>query len=544
MKVNKKVMGITLASSLALGSLGLTAGNDKVEAKKDPEKAKNVIVLVMDGVSSSTTTLARWYKGEPLAMDEILTGGVRTYSAESAITDSAPAGTALATGNKSNDKYVGVLPSTVTNPGVDPSLADTPYKPVANVLEGAKISGKATGIISTSEIQHATPAAFSSHAGHRSDYDNIAEQQVYQDMDVVLGGGKKSLLPESRKDGENLLDTIVSKGYDFVDTREELLNSKSNKLWGSFAPSAMAYDMDRSTTKPEEPTLAEMTKKGIETLSKDKDGFFLFVEGSKPDWAAHANDAIGMISDTLAFDAAVKEALEFAKKDKNTMVIAVSDHGNSGISIGNQSTSGTYPSMPVSEFIDPLKPAKMTLEGALSQLNANKSNALEVAALYGIVNPSEEEKAAIVGSTDLRKTLVQLLATRANIGFTTGGHTGEDLFMYSYGPGKPVGFIENTDIAHSVASAMGFDLKKLDNQLFVNAESAFKTIGATISVDSTNKENPILVVKKGKTVAELPVNKDIVVINGETKNVRSVTVQSNGTFYVSKEAVELVKKGE
>jgi alkaline phosphatase len=544
MKVNKKVMGITLASSLALGSLGLTAGNDKVEAKKDPEKAKNVIVLVMDGVSSSTTTLARWYKGEPLAMDEILSGGVRTYSAESAITDSAPAGTALATGNKSNDKYVGVLPSTVTNPGVDPSLADTPYKPVANVLEGAKISGKATGIISTSEIQHATPAAFSSHAGHRSDYDNIAEQQVYQDMDVVLGGGKKSLLPENRKDGENLLDTIVSKGYDFVDTREELLNSKSNKLWGSFAPSAMAYDMDRSTTKPEEPTLAEMTKKGIETLSKDKDGFFLFVEGSKPDWAAHANDAIGMISDTLAFDAAVKEALEFAKKDKNTMVIAVSDHGNSGISIGNQSTSGTYPSMPVSEFIDPLKPAKMTLEGALSQLNANKSNALEVAALYGIVNPSEEEKAAIVGSTDLRKTLVQLLATRANIGFTTGGHTGEDLFMYSYGPGKPVGFIENTDIAHSVASALGFDLKKLDNQLFVNAEAAFKTIGATISVDSTNKENPILVVKKGKTVAELPVNKDIVVINGETKNVRSVTVQSNGTFFVSKEVVELVKKGK
>lgn len=544
MKVNKKVMGITLASSLALGSLGLTAGNDKVEAEKDPEKAKNVIVLVMDGVSSSTTTLARWYKGEPLAMDEILTGGVRTYSAESAITDSAPAGTAFATGNKSNDKYVGVLPSTVANPGVDPSLADTPYKPVANVLEGAKISGKATGIISTSEIQHATPAAFSSHAGHRSDYDNIAEQQVYQDMDVVLGGGKKSLLPESRKDGENLLDVIESKGYDFVDTREELLNSESNKLWGSFAPSAMAYDMDRSTTKPEEPSLAEMTKKGIETLSKDKDGFFLFVEGSKPDWAAHANDAIGMISDTLAFDDAVKEALEFAKKDKNTMVIAVSDHGNSGLSIGNQSTSGTYPSMPVSEFIDPLKPAKMTLEGALSQLNPDKSNALEVAALYGIVNPSEEEKAAIEGSTDLRKTLVQLLATRANIGFTTGGHTGEDLFMYSYGPGKPIGFIENTDIAHSVASAMGFDLKKLDSQLFVNAEAAFKTIGATIRIDSANKENPILVVKKGKTVAELPVNKDIVVINGETKNLRSVTVQSNEIFYVSQEAVDLVKKGK
>lgn len=544
MKVNKKVMGITLASSLALGSLGLTAGNNKVEAEKDPAKAKNVIVLVMDGVSSTTTTLARWYKGEPLALDEILTGGVRTYSAESAITDSAPAGTALATGNKSNDKFVGVLPTTVTNPGVDPSLADNPYKPVANVLEGAKISGKATGIISTSEIQHATPAAFSSHATHRTDYDNIAEQQVYQEMDVVLGGGKNTLLPENRKDGENLVSVIESKGYDLVETRDELLNSDSNKLWGSFAPSALAYDMDREITNPNEPTLAEMTKKGIETLSKDKDGFFLFIEGSKPDWAAHSNDAIGMISDTLAFDNAVKEALEFAKKDKNTMIIAVSDHGNSGISIGNQNTSGSYPSIPVSSYIDPLKKATMTLEGALKQLKADKSNALEVAALYGIVNPTAAETKEITESTNLGKTLVQLLATRANIGFTTGGHTGEDLFMYSYGPGKPIGFVENTDIAHSAASALGFDLKKLDSQLFVDAQTAFKEIGATVSIDSSNKENPILVVKTRKSTAEFPVNKDTVTLNGKDMNLRSVTVQTNGKFYVSKEAIELVKKGK
>jgi len=543
MKLNKKVIGVALASSLALGSIGLT-GIDKVEAQKDPEKAKNVIFLVMDGVSSTTTTVARWYKGEPLAMDEILTGGVRTYSAESAITDSAPAGTALATGNKSNDKLVGVLPTTVTSPGVDPALAENPYKPVANVLEGAKVSGKATGIISTSEIQHATPAAFSSHATHRSDYDNIAEQQVYQDMDVVLGGGMKTLLPENRKDGENLVDVIESKGYDLVETRDELLKSNSGKLWGSFATSALAYDMDRSTTNPEEPTLAEMTNKAIQTLSKDKDGFFLFVEGSKPDWAAHANDTIGMISDTLAFDDAVKEALEFAKKDKNTMVIAVSDHGNSGISIGNQNTNGSYPSIPVSTYIDPLKQAKMTLEGALKQLKADKSNALEVAALYGIVNPSEAEKNAITQSTNLGKTLVQLLATRSNIGFTTGGHTGEDLFLYSYGPGKPVGFVENTDLAHAVASSFGFDLKRLDSQLFVDAEAAFKEIGATVSIDSTNGANPVLVVKKGNTTAELPVNKDIVVINGKEKDLKTITVQTNGKFYVSKEAVDAVKKGK
>ncbi|HZH63070.1 MAG TPA: alkaline phosphatase [Metabacillus sp.] len=544
MKFNKKVIGMTLAGTLALGSLGLSSTNEKVEAKKDSQQAKNVIVLVMDGVSSTTTTLARWYKGEPLAMDEILTGGVRTYSAESAITDSAPAGTALATGNKSNDKFVGVLPEKVNSPGVDPSLADNPYKPVANVLEGAKLSGKATGIISTSEIQHATPAAFSSHAAHRSDYDNIAEQQVYQEMDVVLGGGKKSLLAENRKDGENLVEVIEDKGYDLVETRDELLNSKATKLWGSFAPSALAYDLDRSQTNPNEPTLAEMTNKAISTLSKDKEGFFLFVEGSKPDWAAHANDPIGMISDTLSFDAAVKEALDFAKKDKNTMVIAVSDHGNSGISIGNQNTSGSYPSKPVSDYIDPLKKAEMTLEGALKQLKPDNSNVLEVAALYGIDNPTQEETKAIQESTNLNKTLVQLLANRANLGFTTGGHTGEDLFLYSYGPGKPVGLVENTDIAHTVAKTLGFELDKLDNQVFVDAEVAFNEIGAEVEVNSSDSNNPVLVVTKGKTEVEIPVNKNFLIMNGKEFDLNTVTVQSNGKFYVSKEAIQLVKKGK
>ncbi|MGG4467862.1 alkaline phosphatase [Paenibacillus alvei] len=544
MKINKKVMGITLASSLALGTLAYTSANEKVEAKKEAEQAKNVIVLVKDGVSSTTTTLSRWYKGEPLAMDEILSGGVRTYSAESAVTDSAPAGTAMATGNKSNDKFVGVLPEKVASPGVDSSLADNPYKPVANVLEGAKLEGKSTGIISTSEIQHATPAAFSSHATHRTDYDSIAEQQVYQNMDVVLGGGKTSLEAKNRKDGENLVDVIEDNGYDIVETRDELLNSKSKKLWGTFAPAALAYDMDRPQTNPEEPTLAEMTKKGISTLSKDKDGFFLFVEGSKPDWAAHANDPIGMISDTLAFDEAVKEAVAFAKRDKNTLVIAVSDHGNSGISIGNQNTNSTYPSTPVSSYIDPLKKAEMTLEGALKQLNKDKSNVLEVAALYGIDNPTAEETKALNSSADLSKTLVQLLANRANLGFTTGGHTGEDLFMYSYGPGKPTGLIENTDVAKSAAKALGFNLGELDKEVFVEAEAAFKKIGAKVSIDSSDKNNPVLIVTKGKTTAEIPVNKNIVTIKGKDKALKTVTVQTNGKFYVSKEAVNIVKKGK
>lgn len=188
-------MGLTLAGIVALGSLGAgSMMNDnevKAEATQVGKQPKNVIMMVMDGTSSSATTLARWYKGAPLALDQIASGGVRTYSAESAITDSAPAATALATGNKSNSSYVGVLPSVVNSPGVEPIKEEDRFRPVANVLEGAEHSDRATGIIATSEIQHATPAGFSAHHVIRKNFEVIGEQQVYQNIEVVLGGERQ-----------------------------------------------------------------------------------------------------------------------------------------------------------------------------------------------------------------------------------------------------------------------------------------------------------------------------------------------------------------
>ncbi|MTH53081.1 alkaline phosphatase [Bacillus mangrovi] len=549
-KGTKKVLGLTLASSLALSAFAAADGFTKQEVRaKKPEKPMNVIMLVMDGASSSATTLARWYKGKPLAMDEIATGGVRTFSSESAITDSAPAGTALATGNKSNSGYVGVLPSLVNSPGAQKVKEKDAFRPVANVLEGAELSGRATGIVATSEIQHATPAAFSSHHGNRNNFSVIAEQQVYQDMEVVLGGGKSALLPESnggtRKDGENLISELEKENYDFVETKADLMKSRSEKIWGSFSNKALAYDMDRQTTNPDQPTLEEMTSKSLQTLSKDKDGFFLFVEGSKPDWAAHANDPIGMISDVLAFDNAVQKALNYAKKDGNTMVIALTDHGNSGLTIGNQNTNKNYDTTPVSAYIDPLKKAKMTLEGVTGVLKDDLSNMEEAAALYGITDPSSDEKAKMAAAKTKAEAgvlLPKLLANRANLGFTTGGHTGEDVFLYSYGPKKPYGMIDNTEVAEAMAKGMGFSLDKLTDELFMDASKAFKQIGATVKMDRSNANETKLIVKRGRTEAVLKADKDEMVIKGKTYELNSVIVDSNGKFYVPKQAVELLKK--
>ncbi|TKH12703.1 alkaline phosphatase [Bacillus wiedmannii] len=517
----------------------------EAKVKQVERQPKNVIIMVMDGTSSSATTLARLYKGKPLALDEIVTGGVRTYSAESAITDSAPAATALATGNKSNSGYVGILPSIVSSPGLKSIKKEDKLRPVANVLEGAKRTGRATGIVATAEIQHATPAGFSAHHINRKRFDVIAEQQVYQNIDVVLGGGKEALLPIKRKDGEDLVKVIQNKEYDFVETKDALLNSKSKKIWGSFSHNALAFDMDREATNPEQPTLSQMTEKAIQTLSKDTDGFFLFVEGSKPDWAAHVNDPIGMISDVLAFDNAVAEALEFAKKDGNTMLIAVTDHGNSGISIGNTNTTKGYNITPVSAYIGPLKKSKMTLEGATNKLKSDLSNVEDVAKLYGLDNLTYDEKERVKAAkkkSDVGPILTTLLANHANIGFTTGGHTGEDVFLYSYGPQKPKGLIQNTDIAKTMAKAMDFNLEEVTNKLFVESELAFKRKGATVAIDNTDAENPVLIVKRNNVKAQLFVNKNIIRIKNKEYELGSVVVESNGKFYIPEEAIHLFIK--
>lgn len=510
-------------------------------------QVKNVIVLVFDGTGSTHTTLARWYKGSPLALDQMIVGGVRTYSAESVITDSAPAATAFATGYKSNTKLISVLPSKVTMPGVPVIKEEDKLKPVATVLEGAKMLGKSTGLIATSNIQHATPAAFSSHWPDRNNYNEIAEQQVYQNIDVVLGGGKKFLLPKNlggvRDDGDNLLEELRKIGYQFVENSEQMFSAKGPKLWGAFASEAMAYDMDRANTS--EPSVAQMTGKAINILKENPKGFFLFVEGSKVDWASHANDPIGVISDVLAFDQAVSVALEFAKKDKNTLVIAFADHSNGGMSIGNKNSNKTYDTTSLSTLLDPLKKAKLTGEGLERKLNADRSNIIDVMnRYYGVSDLSKDEIAAIKDAKPgtLNAVVGPILSKRSIIGWTTTGHSGEDVFLYAYGPGKPSGLIENTEIAKIVATKLGFELNALNKKLFVDAQEALTGIGAKLSIDKTDPANPVVLMEKGKTKAELPASTNIVRINGKAYKVGGLILCINEKVYLPQEAIDIFKK--
>ena len=541
----KKKIALLLSTIMVFGSLHCTAFANE-EIVNETGTVKNVILMIPDGQSVGATTLARWYNGgKALTIDEMACGLVRTYSSDAAIADSAPSGTAMATGFKSHTGFVGVLPDVNSMPGMNPLAKGDERKPVASVLEAAQLTGRATGIIATSEIMHATPADFTAHDPSRKNYDNLSEQQVYQEVDVVLGSGESYFTKEERGDGEDLVSEIKNMGYDYVTTIEEMNNSDSEKIWGMFAPVDMAYDFDRDPAK--EPSLAEMTAKAISTLNKNENGFFLLVEGSKVDWAAHANDPIGVISDTLAFDNAMKVALDFAKKDGNTVVISVTDHGNGGITIGNTATDSTYDKVHIDEYINPLKKATLTGEGVEKQLNDDRSNIVEVMSKYYGVNDLTDEEIEAIRETEegsLNYTVGPIISKRANIGWTTTGHTGEDVPLYIYAPDnceKLHGVIENTDIAKYISRVMGFDLATATSMLFVPVREEAEKLGATVLWDNTDAKNPNVVIKTEAKEIVVPVNKNIAYVNGNKVTLSGVTVFNGINTYVPQDVLTLIK---
>ncbi|MBS4175451.1 alkaline phosphatase [Bacillus sp. FJAT-49736] len=516
-----------------------------VHAAKPSKLQRNVIFMVMDGTNSDALTLTRWYKGTELALDRILVGGVKTYSLQSGITDSAAAGTAMATGLKATANMIGFVPEVK-----DGKVYSA--RPAITILEAAKMHGLSTGIVSTSPVQHATPASFTAHTLNRDGYDDIAEQQVYQGMNVVLGGGKVSLIvndkgqqkqgptgvgsnmPTYRKDGENLLQNIKKSGYSFVETKSELKKVKHLQVWGSFADIDIAFEFDRMKLAPNQPSLAEMTKKAIHLLSKNEKGFFLFVEGSKIDWAAHKNDPVGMISEILSFDAAVQEAVQFAESNSNTLLIAVTDHGNSGLTMGNHNTNKSYSTTPVHDFIDPLKKAKLTAAGAVSLLKKDRSNLKEIAKYYGLEPLKESELIRLKTADNVELELAKQMANRANLGFTTQGHSGEDVFLYAYGPGKPSGLINNTDFPTYISKFLRIpSLKDINQSYFIKAKDYYAKKGYKVKIDFRNSYNPLFIAEKKGTKIIYPVNKNYRIENGKKVVLKGVNIFANREFWIS-----------
>ena len=507
---------------------------------------RNIIFLIPDGLDPNASTLARWFKAyDPvtgyvdlsarLNKDEIISGMIRSYWTDGftigGVADSAPAATAMATGHLTNNRYLGVLPDGT---------------PVANVLQAAQQLGKATGLIATSNVQHATPAGFSAHHVERNRYDIIGEQQVYGNIDVVFGAGYQFMRPPFRQDGEDLIERLVERGYQFVSTRDEMNALTSGRAWGLFAPHFMINEIDRPTIGPTQPSLAEMTDKAIELLSQNEKGFFLMVEGSKIDWAAHGNEPVALISEILAFDEAVGVALDFARACGYTMVIVASDHGTGGVSMGDMATTSTYHSLSISHFIAPLARATASFEGIFMR-NIGGGDIVELVYTYlGIDDLTEDEIEALTDAfgafVRFRETIGPIISVRANIGWTTKGHVGNDPVFYSFLPGdqRLVGLFTLSDLARIVETAWDVDLAVLTSTLFNDATLAFEAMGAVVTIDSSVVSDAVMTVTLANDVLIIPENKDYVYLN-DVRVYSTINVFSAGTFFVNEAVLELLR---
>jgi alkaline phosphatase len=331
-------------------SLSLTSGIfADASAAQNTSTSKGVILLIGDGMGFSQVTAARIeksggnlsvYGNTSLNMDHLdCNGHVATHSANSWITDSAAAITAMATGRKGNNDVLGQDATSVWK--------EKDGRNLPTIAEMAKDAGMGTGVVTTTRITHATPAGLYAHINDRDAEEKIAGQLLESGMDLALGGGLQFFVARNettplggsgkRSDNNTLIDEFEARGYTFVynDTAFERINaSRASKVLGLFNKDHMAYELERLNQTSPEPSLANMTAKAIDILSKNPKGFFLMVEGGRIDHAAHARSYSNMTADTLAFDEAVKVAVDYALADNNTLVLVTADHECGGLVLG------------------------------------------------------------------------------------------------------------------------------------------------------------------------------------------------------------------
>ncbi len=531
---------ITILFCLLIASATLFASEVK--------PVKNLIVMIPDGTSLSVYSAARWFKyyngmGEQLNVDPYITGTVTTFSSNAPIGDSAPTGSTYATGVLQQSGNVAIHPE-VSDNDIFAVEAERTWQPAATILEASKIEKKkAVGLVVTCEFPHATPADFSAHHYKRSNYSALAPQIAYQNLDVMFGGGNGILTNDIKQHFANNGTTLIS------DDRMALLNYNGpGKVWALFGEKALPYNIDRNPDKV--PSIAEMTGKALELLSKNENGFFLMVEGSQVDWAAHANDAATMIDEYLAFDEAVGKAIEFAIADGNTAVVILSDHGNSGFSIGSRRCGG-YDRLSLEDIFGTVSGYKMSnnaLESLLVDTPQDQVKGVfmaytgidltdeELQLLLSSKNYKESDYTKVGTSNNLAHNIGNILNERTCFGFTTGGHTGEEVLLAAYHPqgDVPRGNMRNTVLNQYLQEVIGleYSLQELSDRIFVKHADVFK--GMSYSINRNNPDFPVLMVKKGKTRMEIPAFSSVVKKNGKSFDIGSVVVyiDKNDTFYL------------
>ncbi|MFZ1731793.1 MAG: alkaline phosphatase [Bacteroidota bacterium] len=299
--------------------LSFAAAASPSRSNAQSEAPENIIFLIGDGMGAGQLTVMKTVLGG-IALDAFPVAGFSmTQSLNDFATESAAGGTALSTGERTNNYMISQRPDGTALP---------------TLLEAARVRGKGVGVVVTSSLTHATPASFLSHVPNRKMEFDIALQIAGSGADVLIGGGRRFFLPQEkggdRKDGRNVIAEMQADGYVYADTIDAALPARGRLLW-------LLADEGLPSASKRAYSLKDLVKAAIALLSQNGNGFVLVVEGSQIDWAAHDNDFAELKAELRDFDGAISAALSFAEKNAKTLLVVTADHETGGLAvIGNK----------------------------------------------------------------------------------------------------------------------------------------------------------------------------------------------------------------
>ncbi|KAF7899782.1 hypothetical protein EAF00_004118 [Botryotinia globosa] len=498
-----------VVATAAVIVLGVLLSQSHQAPKKTKQNGKrNLIFMVSDGMGPASLSLTRSFRqfqgdlpiNDILQLDQHFIGSSRTRSSSSLVTDSAAGATAFSCGRKSYNGAISMLPD---------------HTPCGTVLEAAKRAGYTTGLVVTTDITDATPACFASHVDYRMQEDSIALQEVgehplgHRVVDLMLGGGRCHFLPNTSESSCRADDRDVTKlaqekyGWTYIDTREDFDELKLGKkvqlpLLGLFSDTDIPFELDRRNMNDVYPSLDEMARTALtalEAATKDSDkGFFLMIEGSRIDHAGHGNDPAAQVHEVLAYDRAFQSVIDFLdKSDTEGALVATSDHETGGLAVARQ-LNPSYPqylwypevlanASHSSEYLSRVLRAHVASSEAIANVRPVSRRFVKEDLIkkgLGVMDASEEEIDRVLDNPALSAyAFADIISRRAQIGWSTHGHSAVDVNIYGYGADVLRGNHENIEVGKFLRDYLNVDVDA------ITAELNSQTNGQSLSAAST-----------------------------------------------------------
>ncbi|KAF2013874.1 alkaline phosphatase-like protein [Aaosphaeria arxii CBS 175.79] len=477
---------------------------DPKHTSPHPNGKRNLIFMVSDGMGPTSLSLTRsfmqYQNGEPwsrqLVIDQHMIGQSRTRSSSSLVTDSAAGATAFSCASKSYNGAISVTPD---------------HEPCGTVLEAAKKAGYMTGLVVTTRITDATPACFAAHVNMRSEEDRIAEQMVGdyplgRVVDLMLGGGRCHFLANTtegscRADDKDVISLAKSNGFNYISDRKAFDDLKGGKalefpMLGLFSPTDIPYEIDRRNENDIYPSLDEMAEAALVALSeatKDSEkGFFLMIEGSRIDHAGHHNDPAAQVHEVLAYDKAFSTVLEFLKNDPTEgIMVSTSDHETGGLATARQ-LHATYPEYlwypgALANATHSAERLDLEYKDYLETSHPSTSDKAEfvrksISEGLGIKDFAQEEVDKLLTEPDTALyQYADMISRRSQTGWSTHGHSGADVNIYSSDPKAALALVgnhENTEVGDFLRNYLGVDVDAITEEL--------KQKGASLNVQAAD----------------------------------------------------------